>query len=46
VPANLHGKRNAKNSETKIYCKNGGVSELLKELWNAAVALRGSIETA
>src|ERR1039458_5302806 len=23
---------------------NGGVSELLKELWNAAVALRGSIE--
>lgn len=25
---------------------NGGVSELLKELWNAAVALRGNIEPA
>src|SRR5687767_2281060 len=25
---------------------NGGIQELLKELWNAAVALRGSIEPA
>ena len=25
---------------------NGGVAELLKELWNAAVALRGNIEPA
>src|SRR5437899_1675486 len=25
---------------------NGGISELLKELWNAAVALRGNIEPA
>ena len=25
---------------------NGGVTELLKELWNAAVALRGNIEPA
>lgn len=25
---------------------NNGVSELLKELWNAAVALRGNIEPA
>src|SRR5947207_11900393 len=25
---------------------NGGIAELLKELWNAAVALRGNIEPA
>jgi len=39
-------KGKAKNSETKTSYKsgNGGLSELLKELWNAAVALRGSIE--
>src|SRR5947208_14921260 len=30
----------------KLYKKNGARSELLKELWNAAVALRGSIEPA
>jgi type I restriction enzyme M protein len=33
-------KKGSKNTET------GGVSELLKELWNAAVALRGNIEPA
>lgn len=35
-----------KNSDTKTSYKNGngGLAELLKELWNAAVALRGSIE--
>jgi type I restriction enzyme M protein len=39
-------KGKAKNSETKTSYKNGngGLAELLKELWNAAVALRGSIE--
>ncbi len=38
----------SKNSEVKVNYKgsNGGVSELLKELWNAAVALRGSIDSA
>jgi len=38
----------SKNSEVKVNYKgsNGGVLELLKELWNAAVALRGSIEPA
>jgi type I restriction enzyme M protein len=36
----------AKKSATETSYKNGGVSELLKELWNAAVALRGSIEPA
>jgi type I restriction enzyme M protein len=30
----------------KVYKKNNGLSDLLKELWNAAVALRGSIEPA
>src|SRR5438094_6717245 len=30
----------------KLYKKNGARSDLLKELWNAAVALRGSIEPA
>jgi type I restriction enzyme M protein len=39
-------KGKAKNSEANTSYKNGGVSELLKELWNAAVALRGSIEPA
>jgi type I restriction enzyme M protein len=41
-------KGRAKNSKTNTSYKsgNGGVSELLKELWNAAVALRGSIEPA
>src|SRR5664279_6355154 len=33
-------KKGPKKAET------GGVSELLKELWNAAVALRGNIEPA
>jgi type I restriction enzyme M protein len=39
-------KGKAKNSETGTSYKNGngGLAELLKELWNAAVALRGSIE--
>jgi type I restriction enzyme M protein len=37
-----------KNSDGTVSYKNGGsgVSELFKELWNAAVALRGSIEPA
>jgi type I restriction enzyme M protein len=35
-------KKTAKKSENG----NGSVSELLKELWNAAVALRGNIEPA
>ena len=41
-------KGKANNSETKTSYKNGngGLAELLKELWNAAVALRGSIEPA
>lgn len=30
----------------KLYTKSNGLSDLLKELWNAAVALRGSIEPA
>src|SRR6266480_4560224 len=30
----------------KVYKKNGTGSDLFKELWNAAVALRGSIEPA
>src|SRR6266481_8669119 len=30
----------------KVYKKNGARSDLFKELWNAAVALRGSIEPA
>ena len=30
----------------KLYKKNGARSDLFKELWNAAVALRGSIEPA
>jgi type I restriction enzyme M protein len=30
----------------KVYKKSGSGSDLLKELWNAAVALRGSIEPA
>src|SRR5437899_3132297 len=30
----------------KVYKKNGVGSDLFKELWNAAVALRGSIEPA
>jgi type I restriction-modification system DNA methylase subunit len=30
----------------KLYKQNNGLSDLLKELWNAAVALRGSIEPA
>jgi type I restriction-modification system DNA methylase subunit len=30
----------------KIYKKNGAASDLFNELWNAAVALRGSIEPA
>jgi type I restriction enzyme M protein len=30
----------------KVYKKNGAGSDLFKELWNAAVALRGSIEPA
>ena len=39
-------KGKAKNSDAKTSYKNGngGLAELLKELWNAAVALRGSIE--
>ena len=36
----MHAKRK------KIYKKNGAGSDLFKELWNAAVALRGSIEPA
>src|SRR6058998_2278090 len=41
-------KGKAKNSEAKTSYKtrNGGIAELLKELWNAAVALRGNIEPA
>ncbi len=41
-------KGKAKNSGTKTSYNNGsgGLAELLKELWNAAVALRGSIEPA
>src|SRR5712672_3242072 len=39
-------KGKTKNSEAKTSYKNGGVVELMKELWNAAVALRGSIEPA
>src|ERR1035441_8600416 len=39
-------KGKTKNSDAKTSYKNGngGLAELLKELWNAAVALRGSIE--
>ncbi|MFZ0827137.1 MAG: class I SAM-dependent DNA methyltransferase [Verrucomicrobiia bacterium] len=39
-------KGKVKNSDAKTSYKNGngGLAELLKELWNAAVALRGSIE--
>jgi type I restriction enzyme M protein len=39
-------KRKTHKSEAKTSYKNGngGLAELLKELWNAAVALRGSIE--
>jgi type I restriction enzyme M protein len=38
----------SKNSDGTVSYKNGNgrVSELFKELWNAAVALRGSIEPA
>jgi type I restriction-modification system DNA methylase subunit len=36
----VHAKRK------KIYKKNNAGSNLFKELWNAAVALRGSIEPA
>src|SRR5712672_2556144 len=39
-------KGKTKNSEAKTSYKNGGVVELMKELWNAAVALRGSVEPA
>src|SRR5665213_4268977 len=35
-----------KKTPKKTENGNGGVSELLKELWNAAVALRGNIEPA
>jgi type I restriction enzyme M protein len=30
----------------RLYKRNNGLADLLKELWNAAVALRGSIEPA
>jgi len=36
----------ARKSEAGASYKNGSVAELLKELWNAAVALRGHIEPA
>ena len=37
---------NTKKTSYKQTNPNGGLAELLKELWNAAVALRGSIEPA
>ena len=33
-------------SETNVVKTNGGIAELMKELWQAAVTLRGSIEPA
>ena len=36
----------AKKAAKKKAVGNGGITELLKELWNAAVTLRGSIEPA
>jgi type I restriction enzyme M protein len=36
----------AKKVANKKAVANGGISELLRELWNAAVTLRGSIEPA
>ena len=35
-----------KKASKKKESANGGIQELLKELWNAAVALRGNIEPA
>ena len=40
------GKAKTSGAKTSYKNGNGGVAELLKELWNAAVALRGSIEPA
>ena len=48
MPPVRMAKGKAKTSGTNSSYKsgNGGLPELLKELWNAAVALRGSIEPA
>jgi type I restriction enzyme M protein len=48
MPPVRMAKGKAKTSRTNSSYKsgNGGLPELLKELWNAAVALRGSIEPA
>ncbi len=40
------GKAGTSEGKTSYKNGNGGLAELLKELWNAAVALRGSIEPA
>ena len=40
------GKSKSFDSKTSYSNGNGSIAELLKELWNAAVALRGSIEPA